>query len=214
MKIVDTTNSCRTCSHKMYFSGGQYECTKLNKIINDISTIPNWCPLPEYPAQVIQDVENQKAALISKIQALEIELQPGEHYAGIITGKAGELSHHVILLPGDEEGLTLSDAKTWATQAGGELPSSREQALLYANLKEQFQPCWYWSSEQHDDDADYAWGQHDDDADYAWGQHFNYGGQYHVNVNYTCHARAVRRLAVCRCVAASVEKENQNETGN
>ncbi len=66
MKIVDITNSCRTCSHKMYFTGGQYECAKLNKIINDISIIPNWCPLPEYPSQVIQDLEMQVSTLTSQ----------------------------------------------------------------------------------------------------------------------------------------------------
>lgn len=154
-------------------------------------------------AEMIAAFEAQSKIKILVFPELEIELQPGEQYSGIITGKTGELSHHVILLPGDEDGLTWSDARTWATQAGGELPTCREQALLYANLKEQFQSTWYWSGEPHDDDSGYAWGQY-----------FGDSSQIIYDVSLTFRARAVRRLAVCRCVAASVEKENQNETGN
>ena len=76
-------------------------------------------------------------------------LKPEEHYAGIILGKDGEPDHHLILLAGEAESVNWAQAKDFAAKAGGELPTRREQSLLFANLKEQFQPRWYWSGEQH-----------------------------------------------------------------
>ena len=112
-------------------------------------------------------------------------LKPEEHYAGIILGKDGEPDHHLILLAGEAESVNWAQAKDFAAKAGGELPTRREQSLLFANLKEQFQPRWYWSGEQH---ASYS--------GYAWIQYFDYGGQngYHKFINY--RARAVRRLVI------------------
>src|SRR3972149_1286236 len=75
-----------------------------------------------------------------------IDLRPGEHYAGIIVGKEGDPSHHVILMaeqPTDE--LNWKAALDWAKRIGGELPTRRQQSLLYANCKEQFEGTWYWS---------------------------------------------------------------------
>lgn len=115
----------------------------------------------------------------------QIELKDGEHYAGIIVGKDGNPSHHLILLPGQSTDVNWKDAKDWAKKSGGELPNRREQALLYANLKEQFEERWYWSSEQHASDSDYAWIQ-----DFSSG---NQGFSY-VHDHY--RARAVRRLVI------------------
>lgn len=86
-------------------------------------------------------------------------LKAGELYAGILLGKNGQPDQHIILLPGEAEGVKWIAAKEWAEKVGGELPTRREQALLFANLKEAFQPRWYWSGEQHAADSDYAWVQ-------------------------------------------------------
>lgn len=116
----------------------------------------------------------------------EIELAHGEHYAGLILGKNGESSYHLILLPGDLDGGKWQAAIDWAKSIGGELPTRREQSLLFANLKEEFQEQWYWSSVQHASDAGSAWSQY-----------FNYGLQTCSNKdNYYCRARAVRRLVI------------------
>jgi hypothetical protein len=114
-----------------------------------------------------------------------IEMEHGEEYAGLIVGKDGAASYHLILLPGEAESVTWEKAGEWAKEAGGELPTRREQALLYANLKEQFHSAWYWSSEQH------ASG-----SDFAWGQGFGDGGQYDFHKNDELRARAVRRLVI------------------
>lgn len=119
------------------------------------------------------------------IESLEAELKDGEHYAGIILGKDGAPGHHLILLPGGAKSINWPNAKEWAAKAGGELPTRREQALLYANLKEQFQPAWYWSGEQHASASGYAWVQH-----------FDGGGQDYGHESYGFRARAVRRLPI------------------
>lgn len=112
-------------------------------------------------------------------------LNDGEHYAGIIIGKDGASSHHLILLPGEAKDLNWEKAKEWATEQGGQLPTRREQALLYANLPEQFKPEWHWSCEQHAASSDSAWMQL-----------FGYGLQgFDLKSNHY-RARAVRRLVI------------------
>lgn len=87
-------------------------------------------------------------------------LKKGEHYAGIILGKDGACGDHVILLPDEAESVTWGQAKAWAKKTGGELPTRREQSLLYTNLKEHFQSAWYWSCEQHAASSGCAWMQY------------------------------------------------------
>ena len=114
-----------------------------------------------------------------------IELKPGEEYAGLILGKDGKESYHLVLLPGDAADINWTDAKVWAKAHGGELPTRREQALLYANLKEAFEERWHWSCEQH---AAYS--------AYAWYQYFGDGYQYYGSTSSKLRARAVRRLTI------------------
>lgn len=122
---------------------------------------------------------------MSKAQWIKENLRPGELYAGLILGKAGEPDYHLILLYGEAQGINWKDAHEWAAEAGGELPTRCEQALLYANLKDRFQSAWYWSSEVHASDSVYAWGQA-----------FYDGGQGYSNVDDELRARAVRRLPI------------------
>ena len=119
----------------------------------------------------------------SGLDEAEIELAPGEHYAGLVLDAEGHVAHHLVLLPGQADGVTWDAAKAWAAGIGGELPTGQEQALLYANLKGKFEQAWYWSSEAHASDGSYAWYQH-----------FGSGLQYSLRKSYECRARAVRRF--------------------
>lgn len=86
-------------------------------------------------------------------------LAQGEHYAGILLDDSGKLSHHLILVPGEFTG-TWPKAQAWAQANGGELPTRREQSLLFANLKQYFKTDDpYWSGEQSADAPSYAWYQ-------------------------------------------------------
>ena len=122
---------------------------------------------------------------MSKAQFLAENLKPGEIYAGLILGKDGQPDYHLALLPTKPSKLTWNAAMTWAALLGGDLPNRREQSLLLANCKEEFEGYYYWSNEQ------YA-----DSPGYAWLQDFDYGGQYGNRKSYECRARAVRRLII------------------
>ena len=112
-------------------------------------------------------------------------LADGELWAGVLLNEDGSPSHHVILLPGDAARIGWNKAVEWAKEIGGELPTRREQSLLFANLKSQFKGEWYWSGEQHAATSDDAWGQY-----------FDGGGQDDDFKSFEARARAVRRLPI------------------
>ena len=126
-----------------------------------------------------------KTSVVMHFPETQIELRQGEHYAGLITGKDGDCSYHLILLPGDADDINWDNAKAWAAGQGGELPTRREQSLLFANLKDQFENRYYWSCEQHS--AEPGW---------AWFQDFDYGYQTRTPKLRELRARAVRRLII------------------
>lgn len=137
-------------------------------------------------AEMIAAFEKQAEESVLFFPEITINLQPGEQYAGIIVGKDGEPSHQLILLPEQHGCTTWKKASEWATQQGGSLPTRREQSLLFANLKDQFEKDWYWSSESYEPDTAYAWFQS-----------FHYGRQYGTRKDtYHCRARAVRRVEI------------------
>jgi hypothetical protein len=122
----------------------------------------------------------------SELKAIYLadNLKADEVYAGLILGQNGQPDYHLILLPGDIE-ATWKQAQTFAKKAGGELPTRREQSLLFANCKDHFKSTWYWSGEP------YA-----SDASYAWYQDFYDGGQCYGHLSSQLRARAVRRLPI------------------
>jgi hypothetical protein len=122
---------------------------------------------------------------MSKALWIKENLKRGEKYAGIILGKDGAPDHHLILLPQKAESVNFAAAQSFAKKEGGDLPTRREQSLLFANLKEEFEPRWYWSGEQHAADSDYAWQQY-----------FSLGGQVSGHKYVEVRARAVRRLVI------------------
>ena len=119
------------------------------------------------------------------MQQLQIPpLADGEIYIGAIGDAAGNL-HHVILLPGDNDDATHEAQIEWAKSIGGDLPNRIEQAMLWANHRDQFKKDLYWSNEIHHSES--GW---------AWCQHFRYGDQSISNRRYELRARAVRRLPI------------------
>jgi hypothetical protein len=148
-------------------------------------------------SQALAAIKSDLAALHAKVAALEaqarsiaiaavtIAMVDGERFAGLVLDDDGLPSHYLVLLPGAAEGVTWSLAGEWAAKAGGELPTRREQSLLFANLKSEFESNYYWSSEQHAANSDYAWLQH-----------FGGGYQDDNHKSYEGRARAVRRLPI------------------
>ncbi len=110
-------------------------------------------------------------------------LKEGEAYAGLILGKNGESDYHLVLLPDEASDVSWPAAREWAAAQQGELPTRRELALLFANLREGFDRVWYWSSESHDTRPQLVWGQN-----FASGIQTVYGRPFRG------HARAIRRI--------------------
>ena len=113
-----------------------------------------------------------------------LELAEGETYVGCIGDALGNL-HHVILLPGDNDDATHEAQLEWAKSIGGDLPNRIEQAMLWANHRDQFQKDFYWSNEIHH--AESGW---------AWCQGFINGLQVSYGRITELRARAVRRLPI------------------
>ena len=122
---------------------------------------------------------------MSKAQFIKENLKAGELLAGLILGKNGEPDYHLVLLPGQANDVTWKDAKAWAKKIGGELPTRREQSLLFANQREAFEARWYWSAELYAP----ASGS-------AWVQLFSNGRQDYGYLDLKLRARAVRRLFI------------------
>ncbi len=122
---------------------------------------------------------------MSDYKKVRATLDEGEFYAGVILGKEGKPDHHLVLLPGEAQEVSWSAAREWAQGTGGELPTRRELALLYANLREQFERVWYWSSEPQEPRAQLVWGQN-----------FTSGIQTMYGRPFRGRARAIRRLQV------------------
>ncbi|HDR9029930.1 TPA: DUF1566 domain-containing protein [Burkholderia vietnamiensis] len=125
----------------------------------------------------------KQAASEYRVEGVTITLAPGERYAGLVLGENGDADYHLILLPGEAEEIEWAEAGEWAEEQGGTLPTRREQSLLFANLKSEFQPAWYWSNQQHESNS--GW---------AWCQGFLDGDQYGDDKSAALRARAVRRF--------------------
>ena len=80
----------------------------------------------------------------------------GGRFVGIITTVSG-VHCAVVLLPAHAEDVTWEDAKAWAAEQGGELPTRPVAALLYALSKPALQPHWHWISDEYEFDASSAW---------------------------------------------------------
>lgn len=133
-------------------------------------------------AQMIERFKSQSMPFV--IPSATINLRHGERYAGIMLDDEGNPDYHLVLLPGEAEAIQWEDAKKWAADRDGELPTRREQPLLFANLKGEFKEAAYWSGQRYEDER------------YAWYQLFFNGNQYYNFTSTELRARAVRRLAI------------------
>jgi len=133
-------------------------------------------------AAMIEAFKAQPLATERRIDAATIPLAAGEQFAGLVLGQDGGPDYYLILLPGEAEGVAWDAAKAWAAERGGELPTRREQSLLFANLKDEFESAWYWSGEEA---AMSGW---------AWCQDFLDGCQSDGPQGGELRARAVRRF--------------------
>jgi len=113
------------------------------------------------------------------------QLNPGEKFVGVIVSADGKYRHALILLPGEAEPNDWKAQMNWAASIGGDLPDRVESALLFATLRDEFKPEWYWSGEQRAASSDCAWVQD-----------FGNGYQDDSRKSGYFRARAVRRVVI------------------
>jgi hypothetical protein len=82
----------------------------------------------------------------------------GGQFAGLITLPDGKHVAVVLLPNKSDKRLRWADAMAWATEVGGQLPSRPVAALLFANLRGEFEKTWHWTNETHEADDSCAWG--------------------------------------------------------
>ena len=115
----------------------------------------------------------------------------GGIYAGLVRGENGQPDYHLILDDGEsQQEFTWEAAKACAQRviADGHqdftLPNRTESALLYTNLRDKFNPnYWYWTGTKHS-------------AIRAFSQSFYSGAQNDYNDTTEAPARFVRRVAI------------------
>lgn len=107
----------------------------------------------------------------------------GGIFAGLTTAKDGKHFAVALLEEKPSEQLAWKSAMDWAESIGAALPTRPVAALLFANVKAQFDEDWHWTSEESS-------------ASYAWGCYFLNGFQDDNHESYEGCARAVRLIPV------------------
>ena len=73
MKIHSLISGCHECPHRVYYSGMVYECRKADQKLPSLESLrgghPTWCPLPEYPAKAMANLEEEIANLRKALEA-------------------------------------------------------------------------------------------------------------------------------------------------
>jgi hypothetical protein len=104
-------------------------------------------------------------------------------FSGLTTKKDGTHCAVVLLPAKPSERLDWKAAMKWAEDIDAELPTRPVAALLFANLGDQFEKHWHWTSESCDFDGSYAWNQY-----------FDRGTQLSLHKSYEGRCRAVRLI--------------------
>ena len=116
----------------------------------------------------------QAQATVIEIKERTIKLNPSEHYAGAVIDADGNHLHDLILLPQQHaHRLTWDEAKKWAEEVGGALPTRQEQSLIFANCKPHLEGVYHWSCEEYEGNASYAWDCYFDTGHQSLNHKFN-----------------------------------------
>jgi hypothetical protein len=125
----------------------------------------------------------------------------GGIYGGLVVGEEGSPDGHLILAedkPDDILNWSASIAWTKKVHKDGHsdfrLPTRRESALLYANLRGRFEAGWHWIGEQSS-------------STHAWYQFFDNGYQDSVSKKFEARARAVRLVQITPSVQLQAEPD-------
>ena len=134
------------------------------------------------------------ALTLSALPAIGAALAGGI-FAGITTQKDGTHCAVVLLDERPSKRLDWDGATSWAEGLGAQLPSRAVSALLFANLRDKFEPALHWTNEVHKADGACAWLQD-----------FSLGFQSYYHKSYEGRARAVRRFGLVHEPGAGISR--------
>lgn len=109
----------------------------------------------------------------------------GGSFAGLVRDSSGATRALVLADAKADKALPWRKAMDWAQAVRADehadfaLPSRNEARVLWANLRDSFEPTWHWLSD-------------DDGRSYAWCQTFDDGRQLSLHKSGELSARAVR----------------------
>jgi hypothetical protein len=83
VKILALVHSCIECPHRQYYSGGVYECAKLQQPLIAGETMPVWCPLSDHPAAHIAPAQRAVADNPENLMGIQKEIAAGASDARI-----------------------------------------------------------------------------------------------------------------------------------
>jgi hypothetical protein len=83
VKILGLVRSCMECPHRQYYSGGVYECAKLQQPLIAGEAMPVWCPLPDHPAEHIAPAQRAVADTREFLLGMQKEIADGASEARI-----------------------------------------------------------------------------------------------------------------------------------
>jgi hypothetical protein len=83
VKILGLVRSCTECPHRQYYSGGVYECAKLQQPLTPGEAMPMWCPLSDHPAVHIAPAQRAVADTREMLLGLQKEIADGVSAARI-----------------------------------------------------------------------------------------------------------------------------------
>lgn len=119
------------------------------------------------------------------------ELWPGQGgvFAGLVRDAEGRTRALIVPDAKPSAALPWRKAMDWAAKlrtdghADFALPNRNEARVLWANLRDSFEPHWHWLSEE-------------EGRSYAWFQDFSVGFQDGSHAGYEGRARAVRSFVL------------------
>ncbi len=131
--------------------------------------------MSEVTIELVQAKQNELASMIEALQrkqqpttlripAVEIELFPGEWYAGAVLNDDGSVKHHTVVSKESDETRDYDQTQAWAKGLGLSAPTIQEARLIVAHKYGRLADMtWFWTCEPHSNSA------------YAWYCHLNFG---------------------------------------
>ena len=103
---------------------------------------------------MIETLERSAQTKTLRIPAIDIQLRPGEWYAGAVLNEDGGVKHHTVVALVHESKLTFDATQKWAQEQGYSAPTRQEARLIVAHKYSRLDSkSYFWTCELHENSA-------------------------------------------------------------